>query len=159
MRAPSLLERRVGLIKYHANHQAAHISISPSFFDVLDLVHVVAAITLLGDVTICLDNPYAEATYFDDLDRDGKRAAEELFPELTTDRLFLNFDIRTNTSLYWRVDRTKGLDTLLNGLPEDLGCWDADDPQNPESTTAYCCAAILREAQSPLSLFARSALW
>lgn len=76
-------------------------------FNVWDVIHVVAAITLVGDIILCCDDPYAETTYFDDLDRDGKQAAEDLFPELKTSRIFVDFTIRDNTLLYWCTDHAK----------------------------------------------------
>jgi hypothetical protein len=91
--APSLLERRVGLLKYHANRGAAHISLEPFLFDVIDLVHVVAAVAVLGAMIVDFDDPNRGRQYFNSVDEAGWQSAKSVFPGLPLKRLFHNFDI------------------------------------------------------------------
>ena len=53
---PSLLERRIGLLKFYAHRHAAHISLEDHLFDVVDLIHVDAAIVLIGAIIMDFDD-------------------------------------------------------------------------------------------------------
>jgi hypothetical protein len=127
--SPSLLERRVGLLKFHANRQAAHISLETYLFDVLDLIHVVAAITVLGAMIVSFDNPALGERYFDQVDEAGWRAAKAMFPHLTMKRIFDGFHIHQQAANYWRIEELDGLNMLLNQLPSAIGYWDSDPPE------------------------------
>jgi hypothetical protein len=127
LNAPSLLERRVGLLKYHANRQAAHISLGSFLFDVIDLVHVVAAVAVLGAMIVDFDDPARGNQYFDSVDEAGWQAAKAVFPALPVRRLFHNFDIHQQALLYWRIEELDGLNMLLNQLPAAIGYWDSSN--------------------------------
>ena len=71
----TVLERRIGLLKLHANREAAHLSLEPYLFDVLDLIHVVAAITVVGAMIYDFDSGTQETGYFDKIDEGGWQAA------------------------------------------------------------------------------------
>lgn len=123
---PSLLERRIGLLKYYANRQAAHISLEDYLFDALDLVHVSAAIVLVGAVIFDFDGPSGADMYFDSIDEAGWRAAKEAFPDLSIGRLFEGWNIHREASLKWTSSRTDGVEYILNQLPSALGYWDSE---------------------------------
>ena len=118
--APSRLERRVGLLKLHANREAAHLSLEPYLFDSLDLVHVVAAIVVMGAIIHDFDSGAPGSRHFDNIDEAGLQAARSVFPSLAVGQLFRDFDIHERASLYWRHESADGLDTILNGLPACL---------------------------------------
>lgn len=123
--APSLLERRVGLLKYHADRLAAHITLAPYLFHTLDLIHVVAAIATIGAMIVDFDDPTRAGTYFDSVDEGAWAAAKQMFPDLPGERLFHNFKIHEQVQLYWKIKQIDGLDMLLNQLPAAIGYWDS----------------------------------
>jgi hypothetical protein len=127
---PSLLERRVGLLKYHADRQAAHISLEPFLFHTSDLIHVTASMAILGALITEFDEPTAVSGYFDSLDIGGWRAAKEAFPALPIERVFKPFAIHDRARAMWTRGGAAGLEDLLNELPLALGIWDSssDDP-------------------------------
>lgn len=121
---PSLLARRVGLLKFHADRQSAHISLEPYLFHLSDLSHVVAAISMIGAIIADFDMPSMSKDYFNAIDEAGWRASEESFPGLALPRLFGNFNILEQARLCWRFEVFDGLNMLLNRLPAALGWWD-----------------------------------
>lgn len=127
---PSLLERRIGLLKYYANRQAAHISLEDYLFDVLDLIHIAAAIVVIGAIILDFDDPERAERYFDLIDEGGWRAAKEVFPHLQIERIFTNWRIHQQAALKWKVPYTDGVEYILNQLPSAIGYWDSQ----PEST-------------------------
>jgi hypothetical protein len=78
----SLLERRVGLLKYHADRQGAHLSLEPHLVGLIDIVHVVATITMVGAIIVDFDQPCLGPQYFNSLDEAGWSAAKSIFPDL-----------------------------------------------------------------------------
>jgi hypothetical protein len=124
---PSLLERRIGLLKYHADRAAAHITLETFLFHLLDLIHVVAAITVVGAIIVDFDASHYGDRYFDSVDEGGWNAAKASFPLLPGKRLFDGFHIHGQASAYWRIQELDGLDMLLNQLPSALGYWDSRD--------------------------------
>jgi hypothetical protein len=122
---PSLLERRIGLLKYYAHRQAAHISLEDYLFDVLDLIHVAAAIVLVGAIIVDFDDPWRAERYFDSIDEGGWQAAKEVFPHLEIERIFKNWNIHQQAALKWRVPYTDGVEYMLNQLPSAIGYWDS----------------------------------
>ncbi len=131
--SPSLLERRIGLLKFYANRQAAHISLETYLFDVLDLIHVVAAIAVVGAMIVSFDDPALGDRYFDQVDEAGWRAAKEMFPHLAMKRIFDGFHVHQQAANYWRIEELDGLNMLLNQLPSAIGYWDSDPPERSPS--------------------------
>jgi hypothetical protein len=123
--AQSLLERRVGLVKYHADRQAAHITLEPFLFHLTDLVHVVAAIAVVGAMIIDFDDPGLGPKYLDAIDQAGWEAAKASFPTLPLKRLFENIAIHQQAKMYWKVEQLDGLNMLLNQLPAAMGYWES----------------------------------
>jgi hypothetical protein len=132
----SLLERRVGLLKYHADRQAAHISLEPFLFGLIDIVHVVAAITIVGSIIVDFDQPQLSASYFDEIDKASWSAAKATFPDMAIERLFLRFDIHQQAKNYWKFPGHQGLRMLLSQLPSAIGYWDSQD-EAVEAQTGY----------------------
>jgi hypothetical protein len=123
--ASSLLERRVGLVKFHGHRQAAHITLDSFLFHTLDLVHVVAAIAVVGAMIIGFDDKARGDRYFDDIDEAAWQAATTTFPALSGRRLFHSFNIHQQARAYWRIEELDGLNMLLNQLPSAIGYWDS----------------------------------
>jgi hypothetical protein len=124
---PSLLERRVGLVKYHADRLAAHITLQTYLFDTLDLVHVVAAIVVVGALIIEFDDKTRGNHYFDDIDDAAWQAAANTFPRMPGKRLFHAFNIHQQARGYWKIAGLDGLQMLMNQLPAAIGYWDDTD--------------------------------
>jgi hypothetical protein len=122
---PSLLEKRVGLLKFHADRQGAHTTLEPYLFDLLDLVHATAAIAVVGAMIIDFDAPWMGTTYMDSVDEGGWQAAKATFPALPGNRLFANFAIHQQAKAYWNITEFDGLEMLLNQLPAAIGYWDS----------------------------------
>jgi hypothetical protein len=127
LNAPSLLERRIGLLKYHADRSAAHITLEAFLFHLLDLIHVVAAITVVGAIIVDFDAYWRGDRYFDSVDEGGWDAAKSTFPLLPGRRLFDGFHIHGQASQYWRIQELDGLNMLLNQLPSAIGYWDSTE--------------------------------
>jgi hypothetical protein len=127
LNSESLLERRIGLLKYHADHEAAHITLEPFLLDTLDIVHVVAAIAILGAIIVDFDQPQLGDKYFDSLDEAGWSSAKAIFPEFSMDRLFLRFAVHEQARGYWKHPEFQGLKMLLTQLPAAIGYWDSRD--------------------------------
>jgi hypothetical protein len=121
----SLLERRVGLLKVHANREAAHLSVDPFVFDIVDAAHVVAAMTIIGAIVHAFDNPPTAESYFDGLDEAGWESAKLIFPEMPLPRLFQGFDIAQQAESYWRINPAIGLQMILDQLPAAIGWWES----------------------------------
>lgn len=122
----SLLERRIGLLKYYAHRQAAHISLEDYLFDVLDLIHVTAAIVLIGAIIMDFDAAAHAENYFDSIDEAGWKAAKETFPSLPIERIFKNWNIHQQAALNWKLSYIDGVEYILNQLPSAIGYWDSD---------------------------------
>jgi hypothetical protein len=125
----SLLERRIGLLKYHADHQAAHITLEPYLIETIDIVHVVAAITIVGAIIVDFDQSRLGERYFDLLDAAGWSAAKEVFPALSMERLFARFAIHEQARGYWRHPEYEGLKMITTRLPAAIGYWDSQDDE------------------------------
>lgn len=69
-------------MKYHADRQAAHITLDPFLFSPVDLIHVVAAITIVGAIIVEFDDKRRAEVYFNEVDEAAWRAAKEAFPSL-----------------------------------------------------------------------------
>jgi hypothetical protein len=123
--APSLLERRVGLVKYHADRLAAHITLKPHLFHTPDLVHVVAVMVMVGAMIVDFDNKTVGNTYFDAIDEAAWEAAANTFQGMSGKRLFHHFSIHEQARAYWKIEALDGLNMLLNQLPAAIGYWDS----------------------------------
>jgi hypothetical protein len=123
--ASSLLERRVGLVKFHGHRAAAHITLEPFLFHTLDLVHVAAAIAMLGAMIVDFDDKTLGDRYFDAIDEAAWQAATNTFPGMSGKRLFHNFNILEHARAYWKIEELCGLNMLLNQLPAAIGYWDS----------------------------------
>jgi len=133
----SLLEGRIGLLKFHADRAAAHITLEPYLFHMVDLVHVVAAISVIGAIITGFDGPAKRGTrYFDSVDEAGWEAAKQTFPVMPIDRLFQALDIHQQAESYWKHgEKFDGLGAILDRLPAAIGYRD-DFDEAAEDTNA-----------------------
>jgi hypothetical protein len=127
----SLLARRIGLLKYYADRYAAHISLETYLFHLSDLIHVVAALIVLGAVIDDFDDPTKGDRYFDGIDEAAWHAGETTYPNLPIPRLFKRIMILQQGRLYCKLERANGLDMFLNQLPAVLGYWDSEEANTP----------------------------
>jgi hypothetical protein len=113
--------RRVGLLKQHADRSAAHISLETYEFSILDCAHVVAALTVIGEIIRTFDGPDARTTYFDTLDEASFSAAGQLFPAIPDRRLFRDIKIGMHSRLCWEQGLERGRQMIFEQLPNALG--------------------------------------
>jgi hypothetical protein len=118
----SFLEQRIGLVRHHADRQATHISLEPFLFGTSDLIHIVAAISVVGAIVSDFDGPKRAPRYFDGVDEAAWQTLQADHSGLLSQRLFQDFDIHVQSELYWKVPEFNGMDMLLNTLPAALGC-------------------------------------
>jgi hypothetical protein len=128
LKQSSLLERRIGLLKYYADRHAAHITPGHYLFGSFDLVHVAAAIVLIGAIITDFDNPWQGHRYFDSVDEGAWQAAKAVFPHLPIPRVFWGRNIHKDAALAWK--QPDGMDYILDRLPTAIGFW--DDRPDPE---------------------------
>jgi hypothetical protein len=114
------LGRRVGLLKQHADRAAAHLSLQGFEFSILDIAHVVALLTVIGEIIRTFDGPDERGTYFDTLDEASFVAAQRLFPAIPKPRLFQGVKIGVKVRVCWEGDIEQGRETLRR-LPQEMG--------------------------------------
>jgi hypothetical protein len=119
------LGRRIALLKQYADREAAHLSLDNYEFSTLDCVHVVAALTVIGEIVRSFDDPNSPPTYFDTLDEASSNAAKQLFPALPSLRLFGNMQIEVQSRLCWQFGADTGRQMLFEQLPYAIG-WFAE---------------------------------
>ena len=115
------LGRRIALLKQYANRSAAHLSLENYEFSTLDCVHVVAALTMIGEIIRSFDNPDSEPMYFDTLDEACLNMARQLFPATPELRLFEQMNIEMQSRLCWQLNIEQGRQMLLEQLPYAIG--------------------------------------
>jgi len=120
-KATAPLGRRIGLLKQHADRSAAHLSLEYYEFSILDCAHVIAALTMIGEIIRSFDRPHEPPTYFDMLDEASLTAARQLFPTTPDMRLFQHIKIATQSRLCWEWGIERGQRMLLEELPYAIG--------------------------------------
>ena len=115
------LGHRIALLKQYVNRSAAHLSLDNYEFSTLDCVHVVAALTVIGEIIRSFDDPDSPATYFDTLDDASLKAARQLFPATPELRLFEQMNIEMQSRLCWQLSIDQGRQMLFEQLPYSIG--------------------------------------
>jgi hypothetical protein len=126
------LGRRIGLLKYYADGHAAHISLDAYSFELSDMIHVVAALVVLGSLINDFDDPTKDDRYFDNIDEAACHAGETTYPNLPIPRLFKDFTILEQARLYCKLEWADGRDMLLNQLAAALGYWESEEANRNE---------------------------
>lgn len=121
LKLDAMLGRRIGLLIQHANRSAAHLSLENYEFDILDCVHVVAALVLIAEIIRSFDASDEQPDYFDAIDKGSLDAARRLFPGMTIHRLFADINIETQSRLCWQWGVERGRKMLVEQLPEAIG--------------------------------------
>jgi len=111
------LGRRIGLLKQYANRSAAHLSLEGHAFCTIDCAHLVAALTMIGEIIRSFDDPHTQANYFDTLDAASLSGARQLFPEMPDVRLFGHIKIEMQSRLCWQWGIERGRQMFLEQLP------------------------------------------
>lgn len=121
LNATAPLGRRIGLLKQYADRSAAHLSLENYEVSTLDCAHVVAALTVIGEIIRNFDDPSEQPTYYDTLDEASLIAAKKLFPALPAVRLFQHITIEMQSRLCWQWGTDRGRQMLLEQLPYAIG--------------------------------------
>jgi hypothetical protein len=116
----SMLEKRVGLIKYHADRSAAHLSLEDYAVHTLDLAHMVAALVFIGEIIRPFDEPWTDKSRFNDLDTAAAQASLALFPRAFSPSMFEHMDISVHARHCWQRPEW-GLRYITHQLPFATG--------------------------------------
>ena len=115
------LHKRIGLLKQHADHAAAHISLDNYSLDINDLAHFTAAVVVVGEIVRSFDNPVLGPDYFNQLDKASYEAARRLFPQITKFQLFVHMQVHKQACFYWRHQELESVQSFFDQLQWALG--------------------------------------
>ena len=115
------LQMRIGLLKQHANHEAAHLTLENYAINLEDIAHVVGALVMVGEIIRSFDRAMDTGpAYFVDLDAASYQWAKRVFPQLPAMQLFPELDIARDARTYWKHGES-GMEMLLDGMLNVLG--------------------------------------
>jgi hypothetical protein len=117
LRSPTALQKRIGLLKQHADRSAAHLSLDSYEIDLLDLAHFVASICLVGEIIRGFDACHLGESYFQQVDRAAADEAKRLFPLSKSSPLFEHVEPVSQARSCWRYGENLGFEMLLEQLP------------------------------------------
>jgi hypothetical protein len=115
------LQKRIGLLKQHANRTAAHLSLEDYALDIVDLAHFTAACTVVGEIVRSFDTPALGPNYFNGLDTASYQAAQRIFPQIAQFQIFTSWNIEQQARLYWQWGEDHGIHMLLNQIQHAIG--------------------------------------
>ena len=115
------LQRRIGILKQHADRAAAHLSLENYAVTIQDLVHFVGAGAIIGEIIRSFDNPSLTGSYFAQVDAASYQVAKRVFPQIAKFQLFAKMNIEMQARLYWECAGDDGIQMLLNELQYALG--------------------------------------
>lgn len=118
LQKPTLLHKRIGLLKQHADRAAAHLSLDDYALNLRDLAHVTAALVIVGEIIKCFDDPTKSETYFSNIDKLSLGAAIRIFPDMSSKQLFGSAMIEQYARDCWTGNHVSGLEEIMDKLPE-----------------------------------------
>ena len=121
LQSNGLLQKRIGLLKQHANRAAAHLSLDDYSLDITDLAHFTAACTVVGEIVRSFDNHDLGPDYFNGLDTASYQAAQRVFPQIAKFQIFTSWDLEKQARLYWQRGEDNGIHMLLNQIQHAIG--------------------------------------
>lgn len=121
LQTDSQLQKRIGLLKQHANRAAAHLTLEDYSLDIVDLTHFVAAAVVVAEIIRSFDMPQVGPNYFERLDAAAYSAARRVFPHIAEFQIFARWKIEQQARLYWQMDQDHGIHMLLNQIQHAVG--------------------------------------
>ncbi len=121
LKAKGRLHKRIGLLKQHADRAAAHLSLQDYELDLRDIVHVVAALVIVGEVIRSFDAPRMGDEHFNDVDAASHAAASRTFPSLPDFRMFGHMKIHQQARAYWKMYQYESIPQFFDRLEWALG--------------------------------------
>ncbi|MBD7923488.1 hypothetical protein [Xanthomonas bonasiae] len=115
------LHKRIGLLKQHADRAAAHLSLEDYAFDIIDLAHFTASVTIVGEIVRSFDKPEAGEEYFNEIDEGSHAAAKRIFPQIADFRLFGHMQVHRQARFYWRHQEHESIQSYFDQLQWTLG--------------------------------------
>ena len=115
------LAKRIGLLKQHADREAAHLSLENYSLDILDIAHFTAAIVICGEIIRSFDSPLLKDDYFDELDLTSYQVAKRVFPSIKDFRLFKTMEVSKQARSYWKLRKIEKASKCLDQLQWALG--------------------------------------
>ena len=117
LKQESTFGRRIALIKQYADRAASHLSLENYELTILDVAHLVASLTLVGEIIRSFDRSYSPASYYNDIDEAAYMAAKEIFPDIVDIRLFQSIKVEHQAKSCWKWGEEEGLHMLLEQIP------------------------------------------
>lgn len=118
LKADNLLQKRVLLLRQHANNSAAHLSFDEYDISMSDLAHFVGSLTIIGEIIRNFDSPDLGISYFSDINKASYKQAESLFSDKSTPNLLESLkDIPTLARDCWQKDHNDGIEIIMDRLP------------------------------------------
>lgn len=121
LKSPGRLHKRVGLLKQHADRAAAHLSLQDYELEVLDIIHVVAALVIIGEVIRSFDAPSMGGDYFNNIDIASHAAVLRTFPSVPEFRVFGHMEVEQQARAYWRMYQHESIPGFFDQLEFALG--------------------------------------
>lgn len=121
LQANGQLQKRIGLLKQHADRAAAHLSLEDYSLDIIDLTHFTAACVVVGEIVRSFDMPHVGPNYFNELDTASYQAAKRIFPQIAPFQMFTSWSLETQARLYWQWGEDNGIHMLLNQIHHAVG--------------------------------------
>lgn len=115
------LQKRIGLLKQHGDRAAAHLSLQDYSLDILDLVHVTAAVVIVADIIRSFDCPHVSNGYFNDVDAASYQAAQKIFPQIAAFQIFKNMKVHQQARFYWNNHSHLSITSCFDQLQLALG--------------------------------------
>lgn len=117
LRSPAALQKRIGLLKQHADRSAAHLSLDTYELDLLDVAHFVAAFCLVGEIVRSFDAKHLGENYFRQVDAAAAEEAKRVFMHSKVHPIFKEVDPVSQARSCWRYGNDIGLQMLLEQIP------------------------------------------
>ncbi len=121
LKSDSQLQKRIGLLKQHADRAAAHLSLESYEINIVDLAHFTGAIVLVGEIIRRFDRPDLGSHYFKGIDSASYEAAKRVFPEIAKFQLFSGIEIERKAGFCWQYGEEVGVEKLLNEVHYAFG--------------------------------------
>jgi hypothetical protein len=121
LKAEGWLNKRIGLLKQHADRAAAHLSLQDYSLDIRDLAHVTAAVAVSGEIVRSFDNAGFAKDYFNQVDEAAFEAAKRIFPQIPEFRLFGRLQVHQQAQFFWKHQDLQTVQSFFDQLQWALG--------------------------------------
>lgn len=121
LKSEGYLNKRIGLLKQHADRSAAHLSLEDYSLDILDISHFTGAIAIIGEVIRSFDDPWLGDEYYNEIDLASYQAAKKVFPQVHDFRVFGHMKAHQQARYYWKHCQGESVQSYFDQLQWALG--------------------------------------